>query len=850
MTILYISLAYLIGISAGRLLWDVGLINCGFPVWLWLLLLLALPTPFAWERRWPPPTPAPLRWPRSAGFTPPAPEFGTALWAALLLAVCAGLLRFAGQPLTPCFTPDDLAYYNTPDSIADDGPQVSLTGFVNNYPTAKNSRQQIYVQVESIRRDGVERSVTGQVRMTVGTQPRYVYGQPLQISGVLTEPPVFDSFDYRAYLARKGIHSQMQRPRLEVLDGPRQGSPIFRFLYALRARGESVVNRLLPEPYAALSNGMLLGIEAGIPDDLYEQFNLTGTSHVIVISGSNVAIVSGVLMAFFARLLGRRRGLWPTLAGIGLYALLVGGDPAVMRAALMGSLFVVATVLKRQSTALLSLGAACWAMTLLNPLTLWDVGFELSSSATAGLILFSPGLTSALGALWPRVAWGGHLTGGLMERGGSVLRGLLQDGLLVTLAANLTTLPLVVYYFGRLSLVSLLTNLLIVPVQPYIMLLGGLGLLVGMAGITLLAQPLLWIAYLCLVWTVAMVRWSATLPWASLEVMGYGAGGLAATYGLLFAWHWRKELAMVAAWRPRISGPLIWRWAGTIGLPGLVVGALLLWQVLLSRPDGYLHLYFLDIGQGDGILVQTPSGRQMLIDGGSDPQRLFAQLGGAMPFWDRSLDLVVATHPDWDHMGGQIGLPERFAIGEALISENLRGHEDFAEWQEAMQDAGAGVAGQEQDGWIDLGDGVALWVLWPPPEEAMPAVEDDDKNERSLVLRLVYGELSVLLTGDAGLPAEQAMLKSGQPLVAHILKVGHHGSRNSTGPDFVQAAQPEVAIIQVGENRYGHPAPSVLETLAGRLVLRNDVHGRIHVRSDGARMWIETERRNPLPDGN
>lgn len=846
MTILYLSLAYLIGIGVGRLFWDAGLIGCGFPVWPWLLPLAALPLPFFWQNRQQIRSGPPLRWPVAAGFTPPVADWNSALAAALLLAALAGLLRYASHPDQPCATPTNLAYYNSPSPDGGAEQQVTVTGYVDNYPTAKNGRQQLYLRVESLRVDGVDQPVAGRARLSTGVEPRYIYGQPVRVEGLLVEPPVFESFDYRAYLARKGVHSQIMRPRLARIDGPNRGNPLFRTLYALRARGEGVINRLLPEPYAALSNGMLLGIEAGIPDELYEQFNLTGTSHVIVISGSNVAIVSGVVMALFVRLWGRRRALWPTLAGIGLYALLVGGDPAVMRAALMGSLFVAATVLNRQSTALLSLGAACWAMTLLNPLTLWDVGFQLSSAATAGLILFSPGLTDRLRHLWPRVAWGGPLTGGLAAQGSLLLFGLLQDGLLVTLAANLTTLPLVVYYFMRLSLVSLLTNLLIAPVQPFIMLWGGAGLLVGLTGVEPLAQALLWVPYLCLLWTVGMVRWSAALPWASVDVFSYGLGSLFLTYLLLFGWHGRTGLMKIVRWRPRISPQALWRWSSAVGLPALGIGALLLWQVLLSRPDGMLHVWFLDIGQGDGILVQTPSGRQILIDGGSDSQRLFAQLGGVMPFWDRSLDLVVATHPDWDHMGGQIGLPERFAIEQALVSESLYEHEDFAEWRTRMEDGRAVLISQSQGGWMDLGDGVALWALWPPPEEAMPPVDDDDKNERSLVLRLVYGEFSVLLTGDAGLPAEKAMQKGGQPLAAHILKVGHHGSRSSTGADFVRAVQPEIAVIQVGENRYGHPAEDVLATLAGRLVLRNDVQGRIHVRSDGVQMWVETERRNPL----
>ncbi|MEZ4677348.1 MAG: ComEC/Rec2 family competence protein [Caldilineaceae bacterium] len=180
-----------------------------------------------------------------------------------------------------------------------------------------------------------------------------------------------------------------------MLSTSAQGSRLFHWLYWIRARGEQLLNRLLPEPYAALANGMLLGIESGIPDALYEQFNLTGTSHVIVISGSNVALIAGVLLAFGQRLLGKRRALWPALAGIAGYALLVGGDAAVLRAAWMGGLFAIATTLERRSTALVSLAFACWIMTIANPLTLWDVGFQLSSAATAGLILFSTKITAA-----------------------------------------------------------------------------------------------------------------------------------------------------------------------------------------------------------------------------------------------------------------------------------------------------------------------------------------------------------------------------------------------------------------------------------------------------------------------
>ena len=565
-----------------------------------------------------------------------------------------------------------------------------------------------------------------------------------------------------------------------------------------------------------------------------------------------MALIAGVLLAVGTRLFGRRYAVVPALIGIAAFALLVGGDAAVMRAALMGGLFVYATSIGRRSTALVSLALACWIMTLANPLTLWDVGFQLSSAATAGLILFSPMVTETFGRVFPGI--GGPLTSApsaqmtpaaghmeLVGQGKAAFRGLIEDGLLITIAANITTLPLVVFYFGRLSLVSLLTNVLIAPVQSFIMLGGTLGVIVGVAGAPWLSQAILIVPWLSLVWTVAMVRWTAALPGASLDVAAYGSGALAVTYlllgltltrGSLTAWGRQFLRDGVGAAGRRLASPVV------LGVGA--IGCVLVWMLALSQPDGRLHVYFLDIGQGDGIFIQTPSGRQVLIDGGASPQALFSELGAVMPFWDRSLDVLLLTHPDGDHMNAQIDVPARFDVAHGLDTAAGQANPDAAPWRAALTQAEATVHLQHTGGLIDLGDGVALWVLWPPPGGF--AHEHAD-NENSLVVKLVYGDFSVLLTGDAGLPSEEMWLRRRLPVQSTVLKVGHHGSNSATGADFVRAVNPGVAVIQVGaDNDYGHPTDEVLATLRGRTVLRTDQDGRVHVWSDGRQMWVETER--------
>ena len=300
---------------------------------------------------------------------------------------------------------------------------------------------------------------------------------------------------------QRGIHSLMRRAAVERV-AEDQGSPFWALLYGLKARGSALLDRVLPEPAAALANGMLLGIESGIPEDVDEAFKATGTTHVIVISGSNIALLSGVIMAGLSRVLGKRRAAFPAIAGIILYVLLVGADAAALRAGLMGSLFILAIYFGRRSTAYVSLCASALFMTLLNPLTLWDIGFQLSFMATLGLILFTPTIEGQFERLLAR-----GLTRERMRR----VMGILNDALIVTLAAQVTTLPVIVYYFGRISLISLVTNFFILPAQPPIMT-GGMATLVAGLAWEPLARALALIPWLFLTYTTAVVRLTAAVP--------------------------------------------------------------------------------------------------------------------------------------------------------------------------------------------------------------------------------------------------------------------------------------------------------------------------------------------------
>jgi competence protein ComEC len=277
---------------------------------------------------------------------------------------------------------------------------------------------------------------------------------------------------------------------------------------------------------------------------------------------------------------------------------------------------------------------------------------------------------------------------------------------------------------------------------------------------------------------------------------------------------------------------------------GLVVTVTV--ATVLTGPDGRLHLTVLDIGQGDAILVEAPGGATALIDGGPDPDRTLREVGRALPFHRRQIDVVLLTHPHLDHFGG---------LGEVLRRYDVRlfvdgGRSPAAAAHRTLLAAAAAepgarvlaaVAGQR----IRVGE-AELEVLFPAPDDVTGPLPEDDVNNASVVVLLRYGAFEALLTGDAEAPVEALLDQRGQLDPVEILKVGHHGSDSSTTPAFVAATRPAVAVISLGaDNSYGHPHRSTLETLRlipGLRVLRTDLDGRVEVVTDGRTFEVHGSR--------
>ena len=249
----------------------------------------------------------------------------------------------------------------------------------------------------------------------------------------------------------------------------------------------------------------------------------------------------------------------------------------------------------------------------------------------------------------------------------------------------------------------------------------------------------------------------------------------------------------------------------------------------------------LDVGQGDAILIETPAGHRIIVDGGPSGATLGQALGRALPVSVRHFDLVVLTHGQDDHVTGLVSLLDRYEAGAVLMSPLAGTSASYQAWVDALAASSTpvheAVAGQT----IDLGDGVRLEVLGPPP--GLIQDSEDDQNNNSIVLRLAYGNVSFLLTGDVEAEGEAALLRQGGVLRSTVLKAAHHGSDGSSTPAFLAAVQPEIAVISAGaDNAFGHPSPTTRARLAGVRLLRTDLNGRVRFETDGRQLWADIDR--------
>ncbi len=585
----------------------------------------------------------------------------------------------------------------------------------------------------------------------------------------------------------------------------------------------------MPAREAELARGFVLGEDDRVDEATVEDFRRSGLSHLIAVSGQNVALLALLAMPLLAAL-GmplRTRLVW-ILGAIVVYVPLAGAGPSILRAGVMGGLSVLATLAGRRSSRLYALALAAVLALAIDPRVAGDVGWQLSFAAVLGILALASLLRRAI----------------VVRTGGRGWRGTLAEGAALTAAATLATAPLIALHFEAVSTTTLVANLLALPAVAPAMWLGMLaaagGQVPGFPVELLNAVNALLLAYIAQV-----AAWCGGPGWAYPHVR-LGPGGLFVSYLVLAALAIgvpgvlrRHRLANLRRRPLSAEGPKcqlwvdisarrrgIWRGAVAAG-----VGVAVLFTVRggggadASGPASGLRVTFLDVGQGDAILLQPAHAPAVLVDGGPPGAEISAKLRAAGV---QRLGAAILTHEQSDHAGGIEELLGRFPVRRlayARIGGGLRREAEAAGATPVPIAAGDALrAGR-----------LRVEVLWPPGELLATPLAGTDPNTQALVLLVRWRRLSLLLTGDA--EAEAVPIDPGP---VDVLKVAHHGSEDTGLGPLLDRVRPRLAVISVGDdNPHGHPAPTTLATLAAHRVpaLRTDRDGTVVL--DASRAGVE-----------
>lgn len=726
--------------------------------------------------------------------------------AAALLALLGGL-RYA-----------DWEGRAVPPLAAHVGERVVLEGVVDSEGDPGLTTTRYTVRVARVGEGAAEAATEGGVIITVGQYLELLPGDHVRLTGALEPPPELASFDYAGYLARQGIVATMLFPTVEPAGAAPAQSPA---RWAARARRtlERALQHSLPEPEASLGAGIAFGRDDAMPRALIDDFRATGLAHLVAVSGANVALIAGMVFLAARRLLRPGQAALPAAIAVIAYVLVAGASASVIRAGLMAGVFLVGLAIGRPQAGLAALAAAAILMTALDPGAAADVGFQLSFAATAGLIAFGP--------------WFGYGLRTAMTRAriAPFVPGLIIEVAALSLAANLATLPIVAATFGRVSLIGIAANVVVEPIFAVAFVSSLLTAIAGAAW-----EPAGWAAGLVTYYPLALISWSAgafaSVPWASVGVPRMAPERTAGAMTLLAATGWLAYRRFPPDPAPaRGKPPRAYRRIALVAAAGGLVAAVAPTSLLAIGGPGSLTITMLDVGQGDAILVTTPHGHRTLVDGGASAIGLARELSAVLAHWERNIGLLLVTHPQEDHLGAIPGAFARYNIGQAAETGAENSTTAYTLYRER---AGVRRVLARGDAWTE--DGVRFEVLWPPHDD-----RERDLNDTSLVLRITYREMSVLLTGDLQAKAQAELLLL-EDLSADVLKVPHHGGATNQASFFRQVS-PALALISAGAgNRFGHPSAETLTQLEGIETFRTDTDGRIEVRLDGARIRVRTER--------
>lgn len=688
-----------------------------------------------------------------------------------------------------------------------------------NYPNQE--KISLKVKVSQIERGDFSISTQGLILVnTYLDDCSYEYGDVLRIKGKLEKPigqKNFGEFDYELYLARKKIFNYIniwQEKDIRKI-GENDSNFLVSFSLSAKDKIKEITKKTLPPPYNYLLIGMLLGEKSFIPPYLKEIFTEAGIMHILAVSGLHVGIIAMALLALLSMLkLPKKLKLFTLILILIMYASITGFRPSVLRATIMFILLIGGKLINRSRNLNISLFFAAFLILLANPLILYDAGFLLSFIVTFFIINLSPILQGLFSKI---VVW-------------------IKNPLSVSTAAWVGIFPLSAYFFSKVSIISIISNIFIIPLTGIAVILGFITFFIGTASISL-AGIIANINYLVLNLITLIAKSFSSLPFAFIYV--------AQPSIMVIILYYLTVFFIIEISYKKILSHKIKKKAALIVLSV----ALLLIIIQVFYPTDNLKVNFINVGEGDCILIEAPNKINILIDGGGTPQSNF-DVGSkvVIPYLRRKgineIDLLILTHPHLDHLEGLLTVLKELKVNMVLDSGLTCDSSEYKEFISLILKKGIPYHKAKAGDNFIFNNSLEIFLLNPLYDSDF--YDESDFNNASIVVKLFYKNADFLFTGDIEETTEKKLLVWQNILQSDILKVGHHGSSTSTNLEFLDKVDPSIVVITVGKNHFGHPSQKIIERLEDKniQIYRTDEDGTIIIRTNGQEYWIRTLRGN------
>lgn len=683
-----------------------------------------------------------------------------------------------------------------------DDKNVVINGYICSEPDARENSVSYVIRTESIKllEGEKERLIKGKILLTTlrnNKSDLYEYGRKLEVIGRLSLPSGRRNpggFDYRQYLAQSGISATVFAAEDKINPSKEfKFNTIIRTGLHLRQRIIKVIEQSLPKQQAGLLAGMLIGYREGLSKEVQEVFSNSGLTHIMAVSGANVAFIVLPMLFVLRKLRVNYKLANLTVMGtLVVFVSITGFEPSVLRAVIMAEVALLGKIISRETEVINSISIAVILLLLYNPYNLFNIGFQLSFAATLSLILFYQRIKDLISF--------------------KVLPNIIADVAAATIAAQIGVLPISVFYFNKISIISIFSNIIVVPITGIVTILGCIMALVGQIS-TAISQLIGYANCVFLSFILFAAKLSADFPFAVVKLVTPSVILIIIYYAAV--WFFLRYMPL-----KKVELKPVYCLALCVILVVLVFT-----YTIFPRN---LEVVFLDVGEGDSIFIKSFSGKTVLIDGGKGNISVVPIL---FDCGVSKLDIVIATHAHDDHIKGLVPVLKGIEV-ETFLLPYYKNPKEFKELLDIAKDRKIDSLMLKKGDEVILDDKTAIKVL-SPKKDLQKTITS--LNNTSLVLKLHYKDVSLLFTGDIEEEGEEFLVRTEDDLKSDVLKVAHHGSANSSSCEFLDTVEPKAAIISVGKNRFGHPSFEVIERLKERgiMVYRTDRHGAVTLISNG-----------------